>query len=168
MLRDGEGIRLGSHDPIISYELFEGVAKALDDRRTQKARASSDGAMWPLRARIYCGACGRPLTSHSTRRGNIVYRYYRCRATAGGRPKNQVAAGTIEAAVADRLPRKHRGELDSHRIREHVERVVEEDDSGTVTVAIACSSDPAQFSLRIWISRSLVSSSFAADRCPAR
>jgi hypothetical protein len=94
--------------------------------------------MWPLKGRIYCGACGRPLTPHSTRRGNIVYRYYRCRATAGGRPPcgYQVAAGTIEVAVADQLPREHRKELDSHRIREHVERVVDEDDSGTVTVTI--------------------------------
>jgi hypothetical protein len=92
--------------------------------------------MWPLKVRIYCGACGRPLTPHSTRRGNIVYRYYRCRATAGGRPPcgYQVAAGTIEAAVADQLPREHRGELDSHRIREHVESVVYEDASGTVTI----------------------------------
>ena len=54
----------------------------------------------------------------------------------GGRPPcgYQVAAGTIEAAVADQLPRKHPGELDSHRIREHVERVVYEDESGTVTI----------------------------------
>ncbi len=138
MLRDGDGIRLGSHDPIISFELFEAVAKSLDDRRTRKAHGSRYGAMWPLKGRIYCGACGRPLTPHSTRRGNVVYRYYRCRATAGGRPPcgYQVAAGTIEVAVADQLPREHRKELDSYRIREHVERVVYEDDSGTVTVTI--------------------------------
>ena len=67
-----------------------------------------------------------------------AYRYYRCRATAGGRPPcgYQVAAGTIEAAVADQLPRKYRDELDSHRIREHVEMVVYKDDSGTVTIRL--------------------------------
>jgi hypothetical protein len=42
----------------------------------------------------------------------------------------------IETAVADQLPRKHRDELDSHRIREHVERVVYEDDCGTVTIRL--------------------------------
>ena len=133
MLRDGDGIRLGSHDPIISSELFEAVAKSFDARRTRREQGSRYGAMWPLKGRIDCGACGRPLTPHSTRRGNKVYRYYRCRATAGGRPPcgYQVAAGTIEAAVADQLPREHREELDSHRIREHVERVVYEDESGT-------------------------------------
>jgi DNA invertase Pin-like site-specific DNA recombinase len=138
MLRDGDGIRLGGHDAIISYELFEAVAKALDDRRTREVHGSRYGAMWPLKGRIYCGACGRPLTPHSTRRGNIVYRYYRCRATAGGRPPcgYQVAAGTIEVAVADQLPREHREELDSHRIHKHIERVVYEDDSGTVTIRL--------------------------------
>ncbi len=138
MLRDGDGIRLGSHDPIISSELFEAVAKSLDVRRTRREQGSRYGAMWPLKGRIDCGTCGRPLTPHSTRRGNRVYCYYRCRATASGRPPcgYQVAAGTIEAAVADQLPRKYRDELDSHRIREHVERVVYEDDSGTVTVTI--------------------------------
>jgi site-specific DNA recombinase len=138
MLRDGNGIRLGRHDPIISYELFNAVAKALDDRQTRKEHTSRYGAMWPLKGRIYCGACDRPLTPHSTRRGNIVYRYYRCRATAGGRPPcgYQVAAGIIEAAVADQLPRRHRDELDSRRIREHVERVVYEDDFGVVTIRL--------------------------------
>ena len=138
MLRDGDVVRLGSHDPIISYELFEAVAKSLDARRTRRERGSRYGAMWPLKGRIDCGACGRPLTPHSTRRGNRVYRYYRCRATAGGRPPcgYQVAAGTIEAAVADQLPRKYRDELDSHRIREQVERVVYKDDSGTVTIRL--------------------------------
>jgi Recombinase zinc beta ribbon domain len=75
--------------------------------------------MWPLKGRIYCGTCGRRLTPLSTRRGNSVYRYYRCRATAGGRQpcEYQVAAGTIEAAVADQLPRDRRDELENSRAR---------------------------------------------------
>ena len=62
-----------------------------------------------------------PLTPH-TSRGNIVYRYYRCRVSAGGRPPcgYQVAAGTIETAVADQFPPERRDQLDSHRIDEHV------------------------------------------------
>ena len=43
MLRDGDGIRLGCHDPIISYELFNAVAKALDDRRTRREQTSRYG-----------------------------------------------------------------------------------------------------------------------------
>jgi DNA invertase Pin-like site-specific DNA recombinase len=138
MLRDGNSMRLGCHDSIISFELFGLAAKALDDRRTRKPQGARYGEMWPLKGRIYCGSCGRPLTPHSTHRGNKVYRYYRCRATAGGRPPcgYQVAAGMIETAVADQLPRKHRDELDSHRIREHVERVVYEEDSGMVTIRL--------------------------------
>jgi hypothetical protein len=32
-------MRLGRHDAIISFELFELAAKALDDRRTRKPQA---------------------------------------------------------------------------------------------------------------------------------
>lgn len=138
MLRDGAGIRLGSHDPIISYELFEAVPKPLDARRTRREQGSRYGAMWALKGRIDCGTCGRPLTPHSTRRGNRVTAITDAgQRRAAVRPAGyQIAAGTIEAAVADQLPRKHRDEIDSHRILEHVERVVYEETSGTVTIRL--------------------------------
>jgi hypothetical protein len=74
---------------------------------------------------------------HSTRKGNWVYRYYRCRATAGGRPPcgYQVAAGHIETAVADQLPGNSH-DLDSERIHQHVESVVYDDETGTVTIRL--------------------------------
>jgi hypothetical protein len=80
---------------------------------------------------------------HSTRRGNKVYRYYRCRSTAGGRSPcgYQIAAGTIESAVADLLPRAHRNELDSFRIRTHVEAVLYDNETCTVTVRLAPKDD---------------------------
>ena len=61
---------------------------------------------------------------------------------------------------------RRRLRLDSYRIRAHVERVVYEDGSGTMRIRLT--SDPGQFSLRIWISRFLVSLTFAADTWPAR
>ena len=60
------------------------------------------------------------------------------RATAGGRPPcgYQVAAGAIETAVADQLPGHFRHDLDSERIRQHVESVVYDDETGTVTIRL--------------------------------
>ena len=57
---------------------------------------------WPLRGLVSCGACGRLLSTHTIRRGSIVYRYYRCRSTAGGRDPCKgvlVSAHEIETAV---------------------------------------------------------------------
>ena len=57
MLRYGDGIRLGSRDRIISFELFESFAKAPDDRRTRNARiklwrdvaVERENLLWNLR-----------------------------------------------------------------------------------------------------------------------
>lgn len=143
MFRDRDGVRLGCHEPIISDAQFAEVSKALAARRTRTGQAAVYGPMWPLKGRIKCETCGRPLTPHSSRRGNKVYRYYRCRSTADGRPPcgYQVAAGTIEAAVADLLPRAHRDELDCHRIRAHVESVLYDNETGTVTVRLVPEDD---------------------------
>ena len=92
----------------------------------------------PTQGKIKCGTCGRPLTPHSTRKGNWVYRYDRCRATAGSRPpcRYQVAAGDIETAVADQLPGHFRRDMDSERIHQHVETVVYDNETGTVTIRL--------------------------------
>jgi site-specific DNA recombinase len=124
MLKDGRDIRLGTHPGIVSHELFDAAAQKLEERRTRKV--AHYGPMWPLKGRLECGNCGRPLSPHSSRRGNKVYRYYRCRATAGGRPPcgYQVSAGGIENEVADRLPNGSRDDPIRRRIGELVEHVV--------------------------------------------
>ena len=62
---------------------------------------------------------------------------------AGGRPPcgYQIAAGTIESAVADVLPRAHRDELDSQRIRTHVESVLYDNEIWTMTVRLVPQDD---------------------------
>jgi DNA invertase Pin-like site-specific DNA recombinase len=143
MLRDGDGARRGCHEAIIGDAMFAKVAEMLGGRRTRKPGAFVYGPIWPLKGKITCGTCARPLMPHSTRRGNKVYRYYRCRSTAGGRPPcgYQIAAGTIESAVADLLPRAHRDELDSFRIRTRVEAVLYDNETCTVTVRLAPKDD---------------------------
>ena len=143
MFRDHGGVRLGCHEPIISDAQFTEVAKVLEARRTRTAQSATYGPMWPLKGKIKCGICGGPLTPHSSRRGSKVYRYYRCRSTRGGQKPcgYQIAAGMIESIVADRLPRAHRDELDSQRIRAHVESVVFDNQTWTGTVRLVPKGD---------------------------
>ena len=145
MLRDGDGARLGCHEAIIGDAVFARVAEMLDVRRTRSPGAFVYGPIWPLKRKITCGTCGRPLMPNSTRHGNKGYRYYRCRSTAGGRPPcgYQIAAGTIESAVAAVLPRAHRDELDSHRIRTHVESSLNDNETWTLTVWLVPQDDKA-------------------------
>jgi hypothetical protein len=134
MLKDGPGIRLGSHPAIISDELFGAVGKKLEERRT--AKVARYGPVWPLKGRLECGTCGRPLSPHSTRKGNKVYRYYRCRATAGGRPScdYQISAGHIGNAVADHFPNRSGDDFIAKRIRELVEHVIYEPDTRRIQI----------------------------------
>jgi site-specific DNA recombinase len=143
MFRDHGGVRLGCHEPIISDAQFTEVAKLLEARRTRTAQSVTYGPMWPLKGKIKCGNCGGSLTPHSSRRGNKVYRYYRCRSTRGGRKPcgYQLAAGIIESIVADQLPRAHRDELDSQRIRAHVESAVFDIQTWTLTIRLVPKDD---------------------------
>jgi len=87
--RDGKGTRPGYHKPIVDAALFGAVQAALDSRRTTTAPRGHI-ADWPLRGKLMCPKCGRAMSSYMVTHGNKqakkVYRYYRCRATAGGRP----------------------------------------------------------------------------------
>jgi site-specific DNA recombinase len=98
--RDKHGIRVGHHQPIVTKEMFATVAARLQSRRTRTPgkRYKID---WPLKGRIVCGICNRLMGPHTILYRNIVYRYYRCRSTAGGRApcSHQVSAQTIEDAV---------------------------------------------------------------------
>jgi hypothetical protein len=136
-LGNGAGIRLGGHPPIIDMDQFEGAGRALDSRRTARPKPSAYGDVWPLKGKIRCGQCGRPLSPHSCRRGNKVYRYYRCRATAGGRKPGGylIPAWDIESMIWKRQPDVREGEsLDAGRLRQLVARVVYKPDQNRVAV----------------------------------
>jgi DNA invertase Pin-like site-specific DNA recombinase len=136
-LGNGEGIRLGEHPPVIDMDQFEAAGRALDSRRTARPKPSAYGDVWPLKGKIRCGQCGRPLSPHSCRRGNKVYRYYRCRATAGGRAPcgYLIPALDIESMIWKRQPNVREGEsLDAGRLRQLVARVVYKPDQNRVAV----------------------------------
>ncbi len=105
-IHDGDRTRPGSHEAIVSVELFQQVGAIIESRRSrppgrQKARVS-----WPLRGLLKCGQCGRLMSPSRSGHGHIVYCYYRCRSHAGGRPpcvSISVPAGEIEQYVLDTL-----------------------------------------------------------------
>ncbi len=123
--KDGKGVRPGCHEPIIDMNLFEAVGHALDSRRTAGPMRTSYGEVWLLKGKIYCRRCDRLLTSHSCRHGVIVYRYYRCRATSGGRSPcgYQVPAGRLEAEVYLHFPWRVRRDMRSDQFRDAVVRM---------------------------------------------
>jgi DNA invertase Pin-like site-specific DNA recombinase len=125
LFRDKDDFRIGHHEPIVTHELFAAVAAQLEARRTRMPgqRYQID---WQLKGRITCAVCGRPMSPHTIRYRNFLYRYYRCRSTAGGRRPcgHQVSAYALEFALLQNLELLWRLRLDEKQIRDHVESVV--------------------------------------------
>jgi hypothetical protein len=98
--REKQGARFGKHDPIVTNDVFAAVAAQLEARRTRTPGKRYE-IEWPLKGRIICAVCDRPMSPHTIRYRNVLYRYYRCRSTAGGRAPcgHQVSAQAIETSV---------------------------------------------------------------------
>lgn len=83
----GETKRKGIHEPLVTKDEFRQVRKHLDSRRKGSPKdRNSDPYGFPLRGLLYCDKCGRAMSTNTSSRGNIRYRHYQCRSTAGGRP----------------------------------------------------------------------------------
>lgn len=101
-----DGTRPGRHQPIVPRELWDLAQGQIAERRTSRRARRKDGLFWPLRGKIRCPHCGRTMSMHTTRRGNILHRHYRCRSHAGGRPPckgSALPAHEIERTVAEML-----------------------------------------------------------------
>jgi len=105
--KDKSGTRIGHHEPIVNREVFDTVAAQLEGRRTRTPGRRYE-IHWPLKGRILCAICERPMSPHTIRYRNILYRYYRCRSTAGGRTPcgHQVSAQAIESSVEVNVSRR--------------------------------------------------------------
>jgi len=123
--KDGADVRIGHHEPIVGHDVFAAAAAQLHSRRT-RAPGRRYQIAWPLKGRIQCAACARPMSPHTIRHGACVYRYYRCRSTAGGQPPcgRQVSAHAIEIAVQQNLWLTAGVSVELNQLRAHVESVV--------------------------------------------
>jgi hypothetical protein len=74
------------------------------------------------------------MSPHTVRYRNFLYRYYRCRSTAGGRKPcgHQVSAPAIEASLLQNVEVLYG--LDAKQIPEHVESVVYDHRDGSIRV----------------------------------
>jgi site-specific DNA recombinase len=86
LIRHGEQLRPGAHEPIIERALFDRVRKITTSRRTSSRDRKSMSVAWPLRGILRCGHWGRPLSPSISGYKNFRYRYYRCRSDAGDKP----------------------------------------------------------------------------------
>lgn len=112
--REGKRSRPGCHAAIVDTRLFDQVQAALDGRRTvNNDRRNRIG--FPLRGKIICPKCRRPLgTQIGSRvistRTRIHHRYYCCRSHSGGRPPCKgvhYPAHEIERFVRDLVASPH-------------------------------------------------------------
>jgi DNA invertase Pin-like site-specific DNA recombinase len=133
LFRENHDFRIGHHEPIVTSELFANSAAQLQTRRT-RVPGTHYQIDWPLQGRITCAVCGRPMSPHTIRYRNFLYRYYRCRSTAGGRKPcgHQVSAPAIEASLLQNVEVLYG--LDAKQIPEHVESVVYDHRDGSIRV----------------------------------
>lgn len=97
MIRDGGNTRPGSHTAIVPPSRFQEVATIIASRRTRAPGRKKPRAPWLLQGLLKCGQCGRAMSPSRSGHGNIIYRYYRCRSSAGGRrPCQNVSVPVFE------------------------------------------------------------------------
>lgn len=87
---DNDKVRPGCHPAIIDGKAFADAANHLDARR-RSGKSPRTSHQFPLRGKVVCPGCERPMSTYTVSRrlgpgATMTYRYYRCRATAGGRP----------------------------------------------------------------------------------
>ncbi|MDX9971035.1 MAG: recombinase family protein [Candidatus Gracilibacteria bacterium] len=67
----------GSHEPIISKQLFDKVQEAMKQRG--KPRKAKEMLAFAFRGTFTCGECGRSITAEKkTKKSGRTYTYYRC------------------------------------------------------------------------------------------
>ena len=104
---DGELTRRGTHEAIISDDMFETVRSQIASRRTPKTPRQAAVRRAVLRGKILCPTCRRPMSTQVIYDG--AWRstcYYRCRSYAGGRPPCKgpsLHAYEIDTRVAELL-----------------------------------------------------------------
>ncbi len=104
--RDGDDVRPGRHRPIVTRQLWDMARDRVEARRTSTGSRRQNPTYWPLRGKVVCTRCGRTMSTHGSHHRNFIYRYYRCRSHAGGRPPckgSSISAFELEKGVAEML-----------------------------------------------------------------
>ncbi len=140
LVLDGYGFRKGCHEGLITKDVYDKVQELLAARRTRKPGRAKPQIPWPLRGLVSCGTCGRLLSPHTIRQGPIIYRYYRCRSTAGGREPCKgvlVNAPDIESAVLQAAGVEQTGltsKEEEAALRSAIRQVIFKADTGQIQI----------------------------------
>ena len=102
---------------IVSDELWYGVQRALDGRRTGQGRRSGRPELFPLQGRITCAECGRAMVGHQA--SNRPGLYYTCgdkrhpaQNRRGCSSSRYFAAATVHTSVREVLTRMQSADTD--------------------------------------------------------
>ena len=90
----------------MTRQLWDMARDRVEARRTSTGPRRRNPTYWPLRGKVVCTRCGRTMSTHGSHHRNFIYRYYRCRSHAGGRPPckgSSISAFELEKGGADRL-----------------------------------------------------------------
>jgi len=140
LVLDGYGFRDGCHQGLVERTVYHEVQNLLALRRTRKPGCAKPPMPWPLLGLVCRSACGRFLSTHTIRRGSIVYRYYRCRSTAGGRDPCKgvlVSAHEIETAVLKAAGIEQKGltsKEEEAALRNAIRQVIFKADTGRIEI----------------------------------
>ena len=143
LFREKHDFRIGHHEAIVAHELFAAAAAQLEARRT-RTPGKHYQIDWALQGRITCATCERPMSPHTIRYRKFIYRYYRCRSTAGGRRPcgHQVSAQVIEARLREEYSWRYGVVLEWNQIRDHVESVVYDHRNKSVSAKVVPPPEP--------------------------
>jgi site-specific DNA recombinase len=76
----------GKHEALIDQDLFDRVREIVSSRRVSTGPRKAPSNAWPLRGKVVCARCNRPMNTSVLHHKQRRYHYYRCRSNAGGRP----------------------------------------------------------------------------------
>ncbi|MCE9565437.1 MAG: recombinase family protein [Planctomycetes bacterium] len=120
LIRTANGTAPGTHEAIISGELFQRVREVIVNRRVSTTPRGSPAFEWPLRGVVECGRCGRMMSTSVIHHRQLRYCHYRCRSHAGGRPPCKGVA--VPAHEIEQLVLRELRELNPERFRSQARR----------------------------------------------
>ncbi len=98
----------GQHDRIVDEDTFRAVQRQLADNRCLPGGVVRGRFGGALKGILVCRECGALMSSTTTKRGGVVYRYYQCPRRRGALRRRcrggLIPAEQLERIVADRLP----------------------------------------------------------------
>ena len=107
LIRCGEDLVRGVHEPIVDAELWEAVQERLRRNASHGGAATRNKTGAQLRGLVHCGRCGSPMLHTFSTKHDRRFRYYVCGKAhnegASACPGTRVAAGKFEKFIVDQV-----------------------------------------------------------------